>query len=109
MIIFYSEVYQYWNFLKLLLFLCNTQVQSFIFHLNVQKLVEKLLYSYRLSHIHCPFGYSFGMVSIGTISIFEKLDFYFYTSYCHMKTAPPMNTYEFFTSIQLMSSVPFKI
>ena len=64
----------------------------------MQKLVEELLYSNRLSHIHCPNGYSFGMVSVGTLSIFEKLDFSFYISYCHMKTAPPMKTFDFFHS-----------
>ena len=31
-----------------------------------------------------------------TFFIFQKLHFYFYVSYCHMKTAPPMNTFDFF-------------
>ena len=74
-------------------------MQTFIFHSNVQKVVEELIYSNKASHIHCPIGYSFGMVSIGTISIFEKLDFSFYTTYCHMKTAPPMNTYDFSSTV----------
>ena len=38
-----------------------------------------------------------GTLSIPILDIFEKLDFSFYNSYCHMKTAPPMNTFEFFT------------
>ena len=40
-------------------------------------------------------------VSIGTLSIFEKFDFPFYISYCLKKTAPPMNTFDFFTLNQL--------
>ena len=28
--------------------------------------------------------------------IFEKIDFLEFSSYCHMKTAPPINTFEFF-------------
>ena len=91
-----SEVGQNWVFCTLLLFLCNNQVQTFIFHSNVQKVVEELKYSSKSSHFHCPIGYSFGMVSIGTFGIFEKLDFPFYISYCHMKTVPPMNTFDFF-------------
>ena len=31
-----------------------------------------------------------------TFFIFQKLHFSFYVSYCHMKTAPPMNTFDFF-------------
>ena len=31
-----------------------------------------------------------------TFFIFQKLHFSFYISYCHMKTAPPMNTFDFF-------------
>ena len=104
-----SEVGQNWVFCTLLLFLCNNQVQTFIFHSNVQKVVEELKYSSKSSHFHCPIGYSFGMVSIGTFSIFEKLDFPFYASFCHMKTAPPMNTFDFFTLNQLRKSRPFKI
>ena len=96
MCFFNSEFGQNWVFCTLLLFLCNNQVQTFIFHSNMQKVVEELKYSSKSSHFHCPIGYSFGMVSIGTFSIFEKLDFPFYVSFSHMKTAPPMNTFDFF-------------
>ena len=94
-------------FCPLLLFLCNNQVQTFIFHSNVQKVVEELKYSSKSSHFHCPIGYSFGMVSIGTISIFEKLDFPFYISYCHMKTAPPINTFGSFLSTKTLTARNF--
>ena len=104
-----SEVGQNKVFCTLLLFLFNNQVQTFIFHSNVQKVVEELKYSSKSSHFHCPIGYSFGMVSIGTFSIFEKLDFPFYSSFCHMKTVPPMKTFDFFTLNQLRKSRPFKI
>ena len=77
-------------FLTHLQFLCNNQEQTFIFHSNMQKVVEEFIYFYKLSHIHSPIGYSF------TLSIFQKLDFPFYTSYCHMKTVPPLNTFDFF-------------
>ena len=36
------------------------------------------------------------VVGCQTIFIFQKLHFSFYVSYCHMKTAPPMNTFDFF-------------
>ena len=36
-----------------------------------------------------------GVVSIGTFSTFEKIYFSFYSSYFHMKTVPPMNTFDF--------------
>ena len=38
-----------------------------------------------------------GTPSIPILNIFEKLDFPFFISYCHMKTAPPMNTFDFFS------------
>ena len=48
-------------------------MQTFIFRSNVQKVVEELKYSSISLHFHCPIGYSFGMVSIGTLSIFYKM------------------------------------
>ena len=72
-----SEVGHNWGFCTLLLILCNKQVQTFVFHSNVQKVVEELKYSSKSSHFHCPIGYSFGMVSVGTIIFFVTLDFSF--------------------------------
>ena len=71
-------------------------MQTFIFHFNVQKLVEEFLTGPQCTTILVIGFKEIGVVSIGTISIFEKLDFPFWSSYCHMKTAPPMNTFDFF-------------
>ena len=38
-----------------------------------------------------------------TFFIFQKLHFSFYISYCHMKTAPPMNTFDFFNTKTLIA------
>ena len=39
-----------------------------------------------------------GTLSIPILNISEKLDFpFFLISYCHMKTSPPMNTFDFFS------------
>ena len=38
-----------------------------------------------------------------TCLIFQRLHFYFYVSYCHMKTAPPMNTFDFFNTKTLIA------
>ena len=46
---------------------------------------------------------------VSTLSTFEKLGFPFYTSYCHLKTVPPMNIFDFFTLNQLRKSGPFHI
>ena len=52
-------------------------------------------------------GY-FGSTELdGLNGMFEKLDFSFYVSYYHMKTAPPMNNFEFFTHNQLRKSGSF--
>ena len=50
-----------------------------------------------------------GVVSVGKFGTFEKLGFPFYTSYCHLKTVPPMNIFDFFTLNQLRKSGPFHI
>ena len=50
-----------------------------------------------------------GTPSIPILNIFEKLDFPFFISYCHMKTAAPVNTLDFFTLNSLGISGPFKI
>ena len=47
--------------------------------------------------------------SIPILNIFEKLDFPFFISYCLMKTAPPMNNFDFFTLNSLGISGPFNI
>ena len=44
----------------------------------MQKLVEEFIHSHESPHIYGPIGLSFGMVSIGTLSIYEKLDFPFF-------------------------------
>ena len=36
-----------------------------------------------------------GTPSIPILNIFEKLDFPFFISFCHMKTVPPINTFDF--------------
>ena len=75
-------------------------MQTFIFHFNVQKLVEEFLTGPPNITILVIEFKEIGVVSIGTLSILEKLDFPFYISYFHMKTAPPMNTFDFFTLTQ---------
>ena len=62
----------------------------------MRKIEEKFLTGPRCTTILVIGFKEIGVVSIGTISIFEKLDFPFYISYCHMKTVPPMNTFNFF-------------
>ena len=40
--------------------------------------------------------------------IFEKFDFLNFFSYCHMKTAPPINTFEFFhTELKEIRAIVF--
>ena len=75
----------------------------------MQKVVEKILIGPQYINILVIEFKEIGVVSIGTFSIFEKLDFPFYASFCHMKIAPPMNTFDFFTLSQLRKSWPFKI
>ena len=43
------------------------------------------------------------VVGCQTFFIFQNLHFYFYVSYCHMKTAPPMNTSDFFQVLKFDS------
>ena len=62
----------------------------------MQKVVEKFLTGPQYINVLVIEFKEIGVVPIGTLSIFEKLDFPFYISYCHMKTAPPMNTFDFF-------------
>ena len=50
-----------------------------------------------------------GTPSIPILNIFEKLDFPFFISYCHMKTVPPMNNFDLFTLNSFTKSGPFKI
>ena len=63
----------------------------------MQKVVEKFLTGPQYINILVIEFKKIGVVSIGTFSIFEKIDFSFYSSYFHMKTVPPMNTFDFFT------------
>ena len=84
------------GFFAFLQFLCNNQVQTFIFHFNVQKLVEEFLTGPQYVTFLVIGFKEIRVVSIGTLSIFEILDFPFYASFCHMKTAPPMNIFDFF-------------
>ena len=42
-----------------------------------------------------------------TFFIFQKLHFSFYISYFHMKTAPPMNTFDFFSSTETLTACNF--
>ena len=62
----------------------------------MQKVVEKFLTSPQYISILVIEFKEIGLVPIGTFSIFEKIDFSFYSSYFHMKTVPPMNTFDFF-------------
>ena len=84
-------------------------MQTFIFHFNVQKLVEEFLTGPRCTTILVIGFKEIGVVSIGTISIFEKLDFSFYISNRHKKTVPSMNTFDFFILNQLRKSRSFKV
>ena len=63
----------------------------------MQKLVEEFLTVPQCTTILVIEFKEIGVVSIGTFSIFEKIDFSFYSSYFHMKTVPPMNTFDFFS------------
>ena len=63
----------------------------------MQKLVEEFLTVPQCTTILVIEFKEIGVVSIGTLSVFEKLDFPFYISYCHMKTPPPVNTFDFFS------------
>ena len=67
-------------------------MQTFIFHFNVQKLVEEFLTGPQSITILVIGFKEIGVVSIGTLSIFEKVNFPFYVSYCHENIA----TYEYF-------------
>ena len=58
----------------------------------MQKVVEKFLTGPQHINILVIEFKKIGVVSIGTFSIFEKIDFSFYSSYFHMKILPPMNT-----------------
>ena len=62
----------------------------------MQKVVEKFLTGPQYINILVIEFKEIGVVPIGTFSIFEKLDFPFYASFCHMKTAPPINTFGFY-------------
>ena len=62
----------------------------------MQKVVEKFLTGPQYINILVIEFKEIGVVSIGTFSIFEKIDFSFCSSYFHMKTVPPMNTFDFF-------------
>ena len=71
--------------------------QCFVFHFNVQKFVGEFLTGPQYLAILVIGFKEIGVVFIGTLSTFEKLDFPFHNSYCHMKIVPPMNTFDFFT------------
>ena len=75
----------------------------------MQKLVEEFLTDPQCTTILVIEFKEIGVVSNGTLGIFEILDFPFFISYCHMKTAPPMNILDFFTLNSLGKSGPFKI
>ena len=61
----------------------------------MQKVVEKFLTGPQYINILVIEIKEIGVVSISTFSIFEKIYFSFYSSYFHMKTVPPMNTFDF--------------
>ena len=63
----------------------------------MQKVVEKFLTGPQYINILVIEFKETGVVSIGTFSIFEKIDSAFYSSYFHMKTVPPVNNFDFFT------------
>ena len=63
----------------------------------MRKIEEKFLTGPQYINILVIEFKEIGVVPIGTFSIFEKIDFSLYTSYFHMKTALPMNTFDFFT------------
>ena len=71
----------------------------------MQKVVEKFLTGPQYINILVIEFKEIGVVSIGTFSIFEKIDFSFCSSYFHMKTVPPMNTFDFFPLIYLAKAV----
>ena len=80
-------------FLQLFMMLCTTQIYVFIFKTCKSKLKRDLTNS--LSEWkHIADTKSNNSVFHAVLkSIFQKLDFSFYTSYFHMKTAPPMNNW----------------
>ena len=84
-------------FLQLFMMLCTTQIYVFIFKTCQSKLEQDLTNSLsEWNHIADTKSNNSAFHAV-LKSIFQKLDFSFYTSYFHMKTAPPMNTFGFFT------------
>ena len=79
------------------------------FHFNVRKIGKKFLAGTQYIDnlvIGCK---EIGSPSIPILNTFKKLDFSFFISYSHMKTAPPFNTFDFFTINSLGKSGPCKI
>ena len=70
---------------------------NFYYHFYVKKFVEKFLGGLCYLHIISVAGMKISLETISKTNIFDKLDFLFYVSYFHMKTAPPMNIFDFFT------------
>ena len=61
----------------------------------MRKIEEKFLNGPQFINVLVIEFKEIGVVSTGTFSIFEKIDFSFYSSYFHMKTVPPINTFDY--------------